>query len=162
MHTGEQQGCGSRHGFTIAEMIIIVLILGMMAYVAVPRLQWGAIHSWEADTVARKLLTDLRRTRSLALRDAATNTQGFALTMVGPAPYASYHIMDLSTDEIIDTHTIDTRHVEVDSSGGSTFQFGRLGELVDGSGTQLTVTGNGRSFTLTMVPATGSVFCTED
>jgi Tfp pilus assembly protein FimT len=164
MHIANQQGYGSRHhsGFTVAELLIIILILGAVTYIAVPRLQWGAVHYLEAKTVARKLVTDLRRTRSLALRDGATNTQGFALRMAGSAPYASYEIMDLSNDDVIDTHTIDNGHVEVSSSGGRTFQFGPLGNLVGGSGTQLTVAGNGQSFILTLVPATGSVFCTED
>ena len=146
-------------GFTLVELILIVLFLGIFAVIAVPRLQFATLHGKQADTVARKIVTDLRRTRRLAISDAANNTSGFALNMTGSAPYSAYEIENLNTSATVDSHTIDS---DISCTGGATFQFGPLGNLLAGSDTQLTSAAGGKTFTITIISATGAVKCQEN
>lgn len=145
--------------FTLAELIIVVAIIAVFSAVAVPRLNYGVIWKTKADTTARKIVTDLRRTRSQAISQAATNTVGFSLNMVASAPYSSYRIENLDTSEVVDTLTIDS---DVSCSGGALFKFGPLGNLLSGSNTQLTVSASGKTFTITVTQATGRVECIEN
>jgi len=142
---------------TLVELIVIVIILGALAFIAVPRLQFATIYRKQADTVARKVVTDLRRTRRLAISDAADNTDGFALNRTG----LTCEIVDLSDGSTIPngTFTIDSK---ISCSGGTSFQFEPLGNLKAGSDSQLTVSAEGKTFTISITPATGIIQCTEN
>lgn len=142
---------------TLVELIIIVVILGAVAFIAVPRLQFGAVYRKQADTVAKKIVTDLRRARRLAISDAASNTDGFALNRTG----STYEIVDLSDSTTIPngTFSIDSK---ISCSGGTSFRFGPLGNLKTGSDSQLTVSASGKTFTISITPATGMIQCTEN
>jgi Tfp pilus assembly protein FimT len=147
--------------FTFAELSLIVLLLAVMAYIAVPRMQFAGLYRQQADTVARNLVTDLRLTRTLAISYAASNVEGYGLSMTGtaPGPYTGYEIINLDTSDIVNSCTIDSK---MTCTGGNDFQFGPLGNLLDGSDSQLSVSAYGRSFTITVVTATGAVKCVED
>jgi len=149
--------------FSMVELIIIVAIVAALTFIAVPRLGFTTLRRKQADTVAKKIITDLRRTRRLAISDAANNTDGFALNMTGSSPYTGYEIEDLSTSTIITngTFSIDSA---ISCTGGANFQFGPLGNLKAGSDTQLAVSPSGKTFTITItiIPATGTVKCTEN
>ena len=141
-------------GYSLAEVIIVVLILGALTFIAVPRLNFGALRSRQAWMVAKTLVTDLRRTRTLAIVNAATNNTGFSLSISG----SSYTIVDDSNSTTLETITIDS-HI---SCGGDTqFLFGPLGSLRPGSGTGLTVSSDGKTYTISIVSATGIVKCTD-
>ena len=145
--------------FTLVELILIVLFVGILAFIVVPRMNLSAISKQKADTTARKIITDLRRTRRLAISDAANNTAGFALKMTGSSPYTGYEIENLDTAETVDTHTINST---ITCTGGSEFNFGPLGNLLTGSDTQLSVSASGKTFTITITSATGMIKCTEN
>ena len=151
-----------REAFSLVELILIVAFLGIFAVIAVPRLNFAIISKQKADIVARKIVTDLRLTRRLAISDAANNTQGYELQMVTPLPYASYEIVDLSPPPTtVDSLTIDS-DVSVTCPVAPVFRFGPLGNLKSGSGTEITVSAEGRSFTITLNSATGMVKCVEN
>jgi len=140
---------------TIVELIVIVAILGALAFIAIPRLRFAALYRKQADTVARKIVTDLRRTRRLAISDAATNTDGFALNIIG----STYQIVDGDETPIPNgTFSIDPK---ITCSGGTSFQFGPLGNLT-GSDSQLIISAEGKIFTISITPATGMIQCTEN
>ena len=149
----------SSKGYSVVELIIVVLFIGIFAAIAVPRINFATINKQKADTIARKIVTDLRRTRSLALLDAADNSSGFALNMTGNSPYNAYEIENLATSATVDTHSFDSA---VGCSGGNNFEFGPLGNLKIGSDSSLKVAADGRSFTITIISATGAVKCEED
>ncbi len=146
--------------FSLVELIIIVAIVAALAFIAVPRLQFAALYRKQADTVARKIVTNLRRTRRLAISDAANNTDGFALNMTGGSPYTGYEIEDLSTSTIITngTFSIDSA---ISCTGEANFQFGPLGNLKSGIDAQLIVSAGEKTFTITVIEATGTVKCVE-
>ena len=148
-----------KDAFTLVELIIIVIFLGILAAVTVPKMNFSAISKKKADTAARNIITVLRRTRGLAISNAATNTNGFALNMTGPVPYTGYEIKNLDTAAIVDSFTIDS---DVDCTGGRKFRFGPLGNLLAGSDSTLTVTADGKNFTITITSATGMIRCTEN
>ncbi len=156
--------CGGSHmarqknAFTFVELLLVVIFLGILMAISVPRLNF-AIISKKADGQARKVVTDLRRTRSLAISDAANNSSGFALSMVGSAPYTAYEIINLDTATTVDSHTINSA---VSCTGGANFGFGPLGNLLSGSDAELSVSAPGKTFTITIIPATGMVRCAEN
>lgn len=148
----------NRRGHTLVEVIVVVSLLAILAVVAVPRLQWGAVTNSTAEATARKLLTDLRRARSRAILQAANTPEGCALRMMGSSPYDGYEVIELGGSEVIAEHGLPAT---VRCTGGSVFEFGPLGQLKDGSDTQLAVSGDGKTFVVTVVPATGMVTCVK-
>ena len=148
----------NRRGHTLVEVIVVVSLIAILAVVAVPRLQWGVVTDSKAEATARKLLTDLRRTRSHAILHAANTPEGCALRMTGSGPYDGYTIVELGGSQRVDEHELSAA---VRCTGGRLFEFGPLGQLKDGSDTQLAVSGDGKTFTLTVVPATGMVTCVK-
>ena len=94
----------------------------------------------------------------MAISDAANNSTGFSLRLTGPNPYTGYEIVNLETLEIIDSHTFDSK-VSVTGTANE-FEFGPLGNLTS-TYTQITVSAEGKTFTITIITATGTVKCTE-
>ncbi len=150
-----------RTAFSFVELIIIVSILGIFAVIAVPRFNYALISKQKADTTARKIVTDLRLTRRLAISDAANNTKGFELKMVGSVPYDSYEIENVDTKVTIASHTLDS-DLTISNPTGTRFIFGPLGNLEGGSATQIIVSAEGRSFTITINSATGTIKCVKN
>ena len=148
-----------RKGFSLVEAIMVVLFIGILASVAIPRLNYALISKHKAEATAKKIVTDLRRTRRLAISDAASNSKGFELNMLGPDPYTGYEIVNLDTDATVDSHTLDA---DVVCTGDTKFKFEPLGCLKSGSGGQLTVSAEGKTFTITFIRATGIVKCVEN
>lgn len=148
-----------KKGVTFVELLLVVLILGIFAFIAVPRMNLAIVSKQKADCLAGKIVTDIRRVRRLAISDAATNTAGFALKMTGASPYTGYAIENLDTSETIDSHTINSA---ITCTGGSEFNFGPLGNLLTGSDTQLSVSASGKTFTITITSATGMIKCVEN
>jgi len=145
-----------RNAHTLVELIIIVVMLAAVAFIAIPRLRFAALYRKQADTVARKIVTDLRRTRQLAISNAATDPNGFALNRTG----LTYKIVDGNGTTIPNgTFSIDPK---ITCSDGTIFQFGPLGNLKAGSHSQLAVSANGKIFTISITPATGMIQCTEN
>lgn len=148
---------GRRTGYSLAEVILVVIIVGVLTFIAVPRLNLGVLHHKQADTFARKIVTDLRRTRTMAISNAVNNPIGFRLLMTGSAPYTGYQIVDANSGTVTDSQTIGS---PVSCTGGSQFRFGPLGNLLTGSDSSLSVSADGRTYTITVISATGIVECT--
>lgn len=142
---------------TLVEVIVILVILGALSYIAIPRMQNSLIYRKKADAAARKIVTDLRRARHLAITDAAANTDGFALNRSG----SDFEIEDLSDSSTVQNSEFSLAP-NISCSGGTSFQFGPLGNLKTGSDTQLVISSSGKIFTINIIPATGIVKCTEN
>lgn len=141
-------------GHTLVEMVTVVLVLSILACVAVPRLNFGAVWGMRADALARRLATDLRHTRSLALTHAAANPEGFALVLQGRAPSHGYAIVDEHSRTTVTTYDF-PRGVQCQE--GRRFAFGPLGNLQEGSDRRLCFRTDDKTYLLEIVPATGAV-----
>ncbi len=139
--------------FSLVELLVVVIFLSAMAAIAVPRINFKGIHRRKAETQAFKIITDLRRTRTLAISNAASNPDGYQLkfNLKKNDPY-SYDIIELHTDQVIDSHEIDT-DVTVKCKGNGEYTFGTLGNIVKNAGKEITVTAQSKEFTIT--PETG-------
>ena len=146
--------------FSFVEMILIVAFLSIFAFIAVPRLNFAIISKQRAGAIAQKIVTDLRLTRRLAISDAANNTKGFELKIVGSVPYNTYEIENVDTHATVASHTIDSG-LSISCPTGIRFIYGPLGNLKPGSATQIIVSAEGRSFTITINSATGTIKCVE-
>jgi Tfp pilus assembly protein FimT len=145
-----------RKAYSLIEAIIVVAIIGALAFIAVPRLNFAGMYKKQAHSIAKQITTDLRRTRTMAIVYAATNTTGYSLRMTGSSPYTGYQIVNDANSVVIDTLTIDSH---ISSSGGANFRFGPLGNLRAGSDSSLTVTSQGQTYTITLISGTGIVEC---
>jgi Tfp pilus assembly protein FimT len=147
-----------RNAHTLIELIIIVAMLAAVAFIAIPRLRFPALYRKQTHTVARKIVTDLRRTRQLAISNAATDPNGFALNI--DIINSTYRIVDGGGTPIQNgTFSIDPK---ITCASGTSFQFGPLGNLT-GSDSQLTLSIDGEIFaTISITPATGMIQCTEN
>jgi Tfp pilus assembly protein FimT len=145
-----------RNAHTLTELVVVVMILGVLAIIALPRLQFRAVRQKKLAGTAHKLMADMRRARSMALRDASTNNKGFEVQRIG-SPWTGYQIDDLDSHATLDTVTFDA---SITVTGDNKYDFGPLGNLtVGGSAIDLSVDGD--SFQITFVAATGAVICTE-
>jgi Tfp pilus assembly protein FimT len=149
-----------RSAFSVLEAIIVLTFVAVIAAIAVPRINFAAISRQRAECAARKIVTDLRRARRLAISDAASNSQGFRLEFKGD-PFDRYEIRNESTEEIVDTVAVDS-NVTITCPSYNKLKFGPLGNLTDESATEVAVSANGKTFTITVVPATGATKCVEN
>jgi Tfp pilus assembly protein FimT len=143
-----------KKGFTLVEALLVLMFLAALTAIAVPRMNFGFVDSTTADTQARKITTALRRTRRMAISDAAQNKSGYALKISDD----SYQIINLKNSQ-----TVDTKQIEGNLSitGSDEFRFGYMGNLLNPSNNELTVSSSEKSFTVTVIPATGMVKCSE-
>ncbi|MBN2019689.1 MAG: hypothetical protein JW749_05635 [Sedimentisphaerales bacterium] len=141
-----------RAGYSLAEIIIVVLILGALAFIAAPRLNFGALYRKQAHIVAKQIVTELRRTRTIAISNAASNPTGYTFRITG----STYQIIDDSNSTTISERTIDSH---INFGGGTEFSFGPLGNLRTGS-SPMTVTYGSTTYTITVITGTGIVKCT--
>ena len=144
--------------YSLIEMILIVAFIGIFAVIAIPRFNYAVVSRQKAESAAKKIVADIRLTRSLAITDAASNDKGYALNMLGSNPYTGYEIENRDTKEIISTTTFDNNVV---CSGANKFRFEPLGNLSDSGHTQLTISADGKTFNITINPVTGTVKCIQ-
>jgi Tfp pilus assembly protein FimT len=157
----------NRRAATLAELMVIVVILGVFAAIAVPRLNYAIIRRYKAETTAKKIVAVLRRVRGLALANGATNTVGYSLAMSPPegaAVRTFYRIRNLDTGVVLDQYTFDPDvSVWSDKMG---IRFGPLGNLNEAGGggypTEIRVSAEGKIFTIGFVRATGTITCVEN
>lgn len=149
----------AKKAFTLIELILMVLLLGAISAICIPRFNFAAVTNQKTGCLVSNIVTDLRRTRTLAMSNAANNTAGFVLNIVGSSGNFSYEIVNLDTGTTVDSYTIDA---DIDCTGGRQFEFAPSGNLLGGSDSELNVAGGETSFTVTVVPVTGMVRYTED
>ena len=140
---------------TLVEMLIVVLIISVLTFVAVPRMGMATVFKGKAQTTANQIAAAVRLCRSMAISSAAQNQQGFCLTFTGSNSYTGFQITNLQTLQVVKTETLPT---SITYSGTTSFSFGPLGSRTD-SGGNLTVSAGGKNCIISVVATTGMVKC---
>ena len=144
-----------RKAVTLVELLVVVLLIGIMTFIAVPRMGLSIISGGRAQTTAQTLAAAIRHTRSLAIANAADVPQGFSLNMTTDP--TGFQIVNLKPpSQVVETGSINPKVI---CSAGS-FWFGPLGNVLQGTGT-MTVECGVKKFKITVVSATGMVKCEE-
>ena len=158
-------------GFTLVEMTVIIVIVGILSWVAYPRM--ASMDEIKLDTAARRLASDLRYAQSLAMSrrvvhgilfsTAAAKYTLFAPTAATPIPDPADRARTLIVDY---TSRTEFKGVLVQSAAfgtipGVTFDY--FGVPRDTAGVDLTTTGvvvlsyQGLSDSVLVAPQTGTV-----
>jgi len=138
---------------TLVELLIVVFIISIFTFIAVPRMGMATVFKGKAQTSANQIASAIRLCRSLAISNAADNQQGYCLNITAH----KFEIVNLKTSQVVKTDKIQS---EITCTGDTSFQFNTIGSRFGGTG-NLTVSGGGKTYTISVVSATGMVKCAQ-
>jgi prepilin-type N-terminal cleavage/methylation domain-containing protein len=159
----------NQHGFTLIELVIIIVVLAIIAAVAIPRL--GDVASTKAAATAEKIKSDIRYAQELAM----TRNRSYRVYFnAAPAPGSGYAIVydadgDGNWGEVgefasdpsgkgdlsITLNSGDYAGVTASLSAGSYIAFNSLGRPTTGGGATITMSPGG--YTIIISAETGAV-----
>src|SRR5262247_3138868 len=79
-------------GFTLVELLIALMIMGIIAAIAVPRFS-GLIKNYQLTSAAKIVWLDLQRAKMMAIKQGRTMRVNFTAI--------SYHIVCVDTDTVV-------------------------------------------------------------
>jgi len=65
--------------FALVELLAVVVIMGLLAIVIVPRLAESSVWETQAEAAARQVVSTLRLARRMAIANAASNPNGYTV-----------------------------------------------------------------------------------
>ena len=135
-----------KKGYTLLEILFVVIVLAILAGIAIPRLGVGLSTKMKVKTAAQRLVSDLRYTRRLAI----TNNQDYRLSV--DSSENDYTIYDSGDTQVGATKNIDS---DITISADKDFIFESLGNASVSSDTDISLSSNGNQADITVTTATG-------
>jgi len=133
-------------GFTLIEVILVMVIIGILAATVVPRIDFTISTTASVDGAAYIVASDIRYAQEFAMANRVSKSVIFTS---GSSVYTFSPTSTLdSSGQLPSGATIGTT---------ITITFNSLGEPTAGGGGSLTVSGGGASKTITVVNYTGKV-----
>ncbi|MCX5632239.1 MAG: type II secretion system protein [Phycisphaerae bacterium] len=136
-------------GFTLIELILVVVILAILASVVIPRAGWGTMSKVQAETAGREFCNYLKLARSLAITHASSNSEGYKVVLSPSQPY-TYSLSNVATSEVIKGPIALPQGVS--RSGDRTYQFTPLGNLSVTQTRETTFSKDGETSVVSVTP----------
>ncbi|HUX02562.1 MAG: prepilin-type N-terminal cleavage/methylation domain-containing protein [Phycisphaerae bacterium] len=143
---------GDRSAFTLVEVILVVILMGVLAAVAIPRFAGSALWGLEGEGSVRSVVATLHLARRMAIDRAATRPNGFYVVCSG----ASYYIYSPDTGAVEgETKTLFDGWT---FAKGYKLGFNSLGAETGLAGTDtVNIVGHGTTWLISVSGPTGSV-----
>ena len=138
-----------RTGFTLIELVLVVVMLAILASIAIPRVGWSTMVKVQAETAARQFYDYLKLARSLAITHADSNGEGYEVVLSSSQPY-TYSLVNSDTAEVVKGPLALPEGVGY--SGDRTYQFTPLGNLSGGTQLSVQFSKSGETSTVTVTP----------
>jgi prepilin-type N-terminal cleavage/methylation domain-containing protein len=146
-----------RCGFTLVELVVVILLLGILTAVAAPKVSTG-LRRAEIEAACLRVKADLNLARQTAMSRSTTQSVQFT---VNSAVYTLPGISDPDHPSVTNysVSLADKTYRSVITAAtfgsGATLQFDRYGQAVNGG--SLTVSGGGVSKTISVDAASGAI-----
>ncbi len=140
-------------GMTLLEVLMVVVIVGIMSAVVIPRLGPGGIGNPGARAVARRLALDLRHARSLAIATGTNHYVGFDAAGAALTGYTIYQTAS-PTDIAVEAYRSFGQGVTATGSG-TRAEFSPTGAALGAY--SFVVSGPSQDFTVTVITVTGAI-----
>lgn len=141
--------------FTLIEVILVVLILGIMAGFVIPSLDFGVLGKLKADTHASMFSNTLRVARSMAIMHASTNGAGYKVKLSPASPYTSYQILNALDASVV--KGVVALPSGLSCTGVSEITFNGLGDAIAGSSQVVQFSESGTCYQVTVWPVGGRI-----
>jgi prepilin-type N-terminal cleavage/methylation domain-containing protein len=144
------RGRGGRNpqsGMSLIEVILVVVIMGTLAAVVVPRAGFDISTTASVDGAAYMIASDIRYVQEFAMANRVSKTVAFSTAT--PTVYSFNPVDQLDPSGRLPAG--------VTIGSNLTVTFNSLGEPIAGGGGSVTVSGNGQTRTITIVNYTGKV-----
>ncbi len=135
----------NEHGFTLLEIIMVVVIIGILAWVAITKYPTTGI---SLETAADMIKSDIRSVQALAMAKHTAKSMTFASTI--------YTFDDLSGTKQRNLANIFDGQLTITWSN-TTIEFNSLGEPTRDQDDTISITNGSASKTLTVLRYTGKV-----
>lgn len=142
------EGKKSKKGFTLIEVLLTLIIISIVVIMAIPRMDsTGA----RVRTISRQIIDDMRYARTKAITDA----RNVAVDFSSATQYTVDGVAGKGSEQL-SKYNISCSPVPI------TFTFNKLGSVTSTNGEVLSVSKDGYSITINVIPSTGMVYKSDD